>query len=57
MTMTWMSTDPKFRLFCRAVEQPSVRFVRLLFPLSNHKAPKIWVSENLGGTYNDILYQ
>lgn len=52
-----MSTDPRFRLFCLAAEQPSVRFVRTQFPLNNHKAPKIWVSENLGSTYNDILYQ
>lgn len=56
--MTWMSTDRKFSLSCPAAEQPSVKFVSLQpFPLINLKAPKIWVSDNLGGTYNDVLQQ
>lgn len=57
MTTTWMNTGHKSRHSCRGGELPRERLVRSSFLIIFNLAPKIWVTEDLGGNYRDVMYQ
>ena len=57
MTTTWMNTGHKSRHSCRGGELLRERLVRSAFLIIFNLAPKIWVTEDLGGNYRDVMYQ